>query len=142
VAELVRVTRPGGVVHVLAEDYAMMHFAGTRRDCDEFFRIGPARYAASGGTDLMSGRRMPGILRALGCRDVRVDYAIVDTERVPRETFAAIWISWRDGYTDAIARASGLPRDVVWDYWQDMLAAIRDPSGYAVWFVPICSARR
>jgi len=142
VAELARVTKPGGVLHVLAEDYGMMHFAPTRRDCDEFFRIGPGEYARAGGTDLRSGRRMGAALRAAGCRDVRVDWVIVDTQRVARETFAAIWESWRDGYTNAIATASGLAPADVRDYWEDMIAAIRNPDGYAVWFVPVWSGRR
>ncbi len=32
VAELVRVTRPGGVVHLIAEDYAMIHFTRGKLD--------------------------------------------------------------------------------------------------------------
>jgi SAM-dependent methyltransferase len=141
VAELARVTRPGGVVHVLAEDYAMMHFSPTERDCDEFWRIGPKAYAAGGDTDLMGGRAMGAVLRGAGLQDVTVRYVVVDTLRVERETFAAIWSAWRDGYSDAVAQASGLTLSEVRAYWEEMLAAIRNPDGYGVWFVPVWSGR-
>ena len=35
--------------------------------------------------------------------DITVDYIIVDTLRVPRETFAAILEAWRDGYAESLA---------------------------------------
>ena len=37
--------------------------------------------------------------------DIAADYIVVDTLRVPRETFARIWEAWRDGYTDSIVAA-------------------------------------
>jgi hypothetical protein len=42
-------------------------------------------------------------LTELGMRDIRADYIVLDTLRVPREIFARIWEAWRDGYTDAIS---------------------------------------
>ena len=44
------------------------------------------------------GRNAFGILHRLGLTDVTVDYVVVDTLRVPRATFAAIWEAWRDGW--------------------------------------------
>lgn len=137
VAELVRVTRPGGRVHLLAEDYGMIWFHPTRRDSDAFWREGPMAFAAATGTDLRSGRRMPAVLSRLGLVDVTLDYVVVDTLRVARETFARIWEAWRDGYTDAIAANSRLSREAVRDHWQDMIACIRDPHGYAAWLLPV-----
>lgn len=136
-AQLKRVTRPGGRLHVLAEDYSMMHFWPTRLDSDEFWRLGPMTYAANTGSDLRSGRKVFSWLSELGCRDVRVDYLVCDTVRVVRELFAQIWEAWRDGYTDVIAQHSSLSREQVQDHWNDMIAAIRNPHGYAVWQVPV-----
>ena len=138
-AELVRVTRAGGTLHVLAEDYAMMHFHPTRLDADDFWRLGPITYAANAGTDLRGGRKVYTWMRERGLVDVRVDYVTVDTVRVERDLFARIWEAWRDGYTDTIAARTTLARDRVWDHWNDMIAAIRDPHGYAVWQVPVAS---
>jgi SAM-dependent methyltransferase len=139
-AEMKRVTRPGGRIHVLAEDYSMMHFHPTVLDADEFWRLGPIAYGAGTGSDLRGGRKVFSWLSELGCRDVRVEYLTVDTVRVEREVFAGIWEAWRDGYTDTIAQHTSLTRQQVWDHWNDMIAAIRNPQGYACWQVPIISA--
>jgi ubiquinone/menaquinone biosynthesis C-methylase UbiE len=137
VRELVRVTRPGGVVHVVAEDYGMLHFSPGRVDPDEFWREGPRAYGDATGTDLHVGRKAFGLLRAAGLRDVTVDHVVVDTQRVPRATFAAIMTAWRDGYVDTIAAHTRFERDQVAAYFEATIAAILDPEGYAVWFVPV-----
>ena len=36
---------------------------------------------------------------------LHVDYIVVDTVRVKRETFGAIIAAWRDGYTEALRAA-------------------------------------
>jgi len=135
--EMMRVTREGGRLHVLGEDYAMMHFHPTRLDCDRFWHEGPMVFARSTGTDLRVGRAVFTMLKQLGARDLRVDYVVLDTLRAPRETFAAIWEAWRDGYSDSIVRNSRLTREEVRAYWEDMIASIRNPEGYGVWFIPI-----
>jgi SAM-dependent methyltransferase len=140
VAQLHRVTKPGGRLHVLAEDYSMMHFHPTRLDADEFWRLGPITFARNTGSDLRSGRKVFTWLSELGCKDVRVDYLTCDTVRVPRETFAAIWEAWRDGYTDIITQNSTLSREQVLDHWNDMIDCIRNPAGYACWQIPVISA--
>jgi ubiquinone/menaquinone biosynthesis C-methylase UbiE len=141
VAELVRVTRPGGVVHLIAEDYAMIHFTRGELDASAMWPAAAERLGAATGTDMLVGRRAPGMLRALGLEDVTVDYVVVDTLRVPRETFAAIWIAWRDGYSDALAEHLGWARAEVTAHFDDEIATIRDPLGYAVWLVPVVAGR-
>lgn len=138
VLELVRLVRPGGRVHLLAEDYAMIHFSAV--DTDTFWQDGPIRFGSATGTDLHSGRRMYSELKRLGLRDIRVDYVTVDTVRVPRETFARIWAAWRDGYTSAIEAHTQLSR--VRETWEAMIANILDPEGYAVWQIPIVSGTK
>src|SRR5204862_7599181 len=76
-----------------------------------------------------------------GLTDITIDYVIVDPLRVPRETFAAIWIAWRDGFADAIARHTSMTREELTAHFEDMIATIRDPSGYGVWHVPVVAAR-
>jgi len=139
-AELVRVTRPGGRLHVLAEDYGMIRFPARELDPDVFWHDGPQAYGRATGTDLRIGRHAYAILRGLGLRDVTVDYVIVDTLRVPRETFASIWMAWRDGYADAIAQETRFSADEARAHFDAMIATLRDPDAYAVWFVPVLSA--
>lgn len=142
VGELVRVLKPGGRLHLLAEDYGMMHFHPTRHDTDAFFQRGIVVYGDKTGVDLRSGRRMFTLCRALGLAEVEVRYVVVDTVRVDRDLFARIWEAWRDGYTEDIAHHSGLEPALVRDIWNDMIDCIRNPDGYGVWSVPIVSARK
>lgn len=140
-AELARVTRPGGWLHVIAEDYLMIHFEPRTLDADDFWSEGPRRFGEATGTDLRIGRRMYRLLRELGLGSITVDYVVVDTLRVPRETLAAIWEAWRDGYSASISAHTAIPRERVAAHFDDMIATIRDPEGYGAWMVPVVAGR-
>ncbi len=142
VAELYRVTKPSGRLHILAEDYAMMYFHPTELDSDAFWRDGPVAYGTATGTDLLSGRKVPNWLHAQGATDVWVDYIVVDTLRVDPEVFANIWEAWRDGYSNTIAENTRFSRDEVHAHWEDMIACIRTPESYACWQIPVISATK
>lgn len=142
VSEMVRVTRPGGRLHILAEDYGMLWCHPAARDSDEFWQRLPQEFALAIGCDNHIGRKMFTLLTDLGLTDVTVDYVVADTVRVPRDTFARIWEAWRDGYTDSIAQHTRMPRAEVESRWNEMITCARDPRGYALWQVPIWSARK
>jgi SAM-dependent methyltransferase len=137
-AELVRVTKPGGHVHVLAEDYGMLHMMSGPLDPDVFWRKGPIEFSERTGTDSRIGRRTWTLMRAAGLRDVRVDYVIVDTLRVPRQVFADIITAWRDGYAKALATPHW-PTPEVRDHFDQIIGSILNPDHYAVWHLPIVS---
>jgi SAM-dependent methyltransferase len=141
-AEMQRVVRPGGRLHVLAEDYGMMWCHPTPLDSDGFWQALPQVFARAIGCDNHIGRKMFTVLTDLGMSEVQVDYLVADTVRVPRETFAGIWESWRDGYTDALVRYTQMPREEITRRWNEMIACVRDPRGYALWQVPVWSARK
>jgi ubiquinone/menaquinone biosynthesis C-methylase UbiE len=140
-AELARVTRPGGYLHLIPEDYGMLHFQCGNPDPRDFWYQVPASFAAATGTDLFIGRNTFSILAALNLEQITMDYVVVDTLRVPRETFASIVTAWRDGYSDAIGEFTPISREAASAYFNQMIANIRDPQGYAVWMVPVVSAR-
>ncbi len=142
IAELARVTRPGGRLHLIVEDYGMIHMSPTRLDVDSFWNEVPWKFERATGTDLHIGRNAFAIVAGLGLADVRLDYVVVDSLRVPREIFAQIWEAWRDGYSDAIAEHSTFTKPQVLEFWDDMIACIRNPRGYAVWQVPVVRARK
>jgi ubiquinone/menaquinone biosynthesis C-methylase UbiE len=141
IAELVRVTRPGGYLHVIAEDYGMLHFQPAQVDPRDFWHVAAPAFGATTGTNLFMGRDIYGILAAIKLDDIRMDFVVVDTLRVPRETFAQIIESWRDGYADPIGEYTPISRENAVEYFNQMIANIRDPLGYALWLVPVVSAR-
>lgn len=137
-AELVRVARPGGHVHVLAEDYLMLHMMSGPLDPDVFWRKGAVDFAVRTGTDARIGRRAWTLLREAGLKDVRVDYVVVDTLRVPRRVFADIITAWRDGYVEPMS-AQDFPPMLVRQHFDEIIGSILNPEHYAVWHVPIVS---
>jgi ubiquinone/menaquinone biosynthesis C-methylase UbiE len=140
--EITRVLRPGGWLHLLSEDYLMLHMPDGPRQPDRFWLEHPVPFMRSIGCDARVGRHTPPLLDARGYRDIAMDYVVVDTLRVPRETFAGIIASWRDGYTAPLAEAAGRDLGEVRADFDAMIEAILTPPQYAVWQVPIASARR
>jgi ubiquinone/menaquinone biosynthesis C-methylase UbiE len=140
--EMVRVLKPGGRLHLIAEDYGMLWCHPTESDSDSFWQVIPQRYSAAVGCDLHVGRKTFTYLHDLGLRDIRADYVVLDTLRVPRETFARIWEAWRDGYTDSIVAQVKVPRPHAERLWLEMIDCVRDPRGYALWQVPVWTAEK
>jgi ubiquinone/menaquinone biosynthesis C-methylase UbiE len=140
-AELVRVTKRGGRLHLIPEDYGMLHFEQGALDPRDFWHEGPPQFGKATGTDTLVGRHTYKILVDLGLKDITIDYVVVDTIRVPRETFAAIIEAWRDGYVEPVAQYTRFTREEAKAYFDQMIANIRDPRGYAVWMVPVVAAR-
>src|SRR5262245_17717791 len=122
VAELVRVTRPGGWLHLIAEDYLMIHFERRQLDPDDLWTVTPRQFGEALRTDLRIGRNAYRMLRRLGLSNITVDYVIVDPLRVPRETFANIWRAWRDGYADTISTHTSISRETYLAHFDDMIA--------------------
>jgi SAM-dependent methyltransferase len=141
-AEMARVLRPGGRLHLLSEDYGMLWCHPTELDSDGFWQIIPQRYSAAIGCDLHVGRKTFTLLTDLRLQEIAVDYIVIDTLRVPRETFASIWEAWRDGYTDTIVEHAGVSRAEVEQRFREMIACVRDPRGYALWQAPVWTARK
>jgi SAM-dependent methyltransferase len=140
--EIRRVLKPGGRAHLIAEDYGMLWCHPTELDSDGFWQTIPPRMSVGFGSDLHVGRKMFTILTDLKLKDIKVDYIVVDTLRVPRETFARIWEAWRDGYTDALVQFSGVSREEIERRWREMIACVRDPRGYALWQIPLWTAAK
>ena len=141
VAELARVTRRGGYLHLLAEDYAMLHFEQRAAELDEFWVAVTNKFSVQSGIDMRSGRNVFGMLAAARLESIAVNYVIVDTIRVPRSVFAAMLEAWRDGFAGPCAQVTGIPLERVVDFFNIMIAQVRDPRRYAVWMVPVISAR-
>jgi SAM-dependent methyltransferase len=141
ITELARVTKRGGRLHLIPEDYDMLHFQRLAPDPREFWNVVPDAFGKQTGTDLFVGRHAFSHFERLGLEDITLDYIVVDTLRVPREVFARIIEAWRDGYSRVSAEAMGWPLARAEGYFDRMIANIRDPKAYAVWMVPVLAAR-
>ncbi len=108
--------------------------------CRHLLQAIPPRYSAAIGTDLHVGRKMFTMLHDLKMSEIAVDYIVVDTLRVPRETFARIWEAWRDGFIDPIVQHAGVSREEAERRFREMIDCARDPRGYALWQVPLWTA--
>jgi ubiquinone/menaquinone biosynthesis C-methylase UbiE len=141
-AEITRVLKPGGWLHLLSEDYGMLHMPVGERDPDRFWNENAVAFLKSIGCDGRIGRHSPTLLTNAGYLDIAMDYVVVDTLRVPRATFAGILEAWRDGYAEPLAKVSGRTlAETVADF-ETIIAAIRTPPQYAVWQVPVISGRK
>lgn len=140
--EMKRIAKPGGWLHVLSEDYRMLHFMPGKLDADRFWQELVPHACKGMGVDERVGRRTWTMLRTLGLEGLSVDYVTVDTIRAPRETFAAIIEAWRDGYTEVISQYTGTKPGEVRGYFDAMIASIRDPGEYAVWHIPVLGGRK
>jgi NAD(P)-dependent dehydrogenase (short-subunit alcohol dehydrogenase family) len=140
VAEMRRVLRPGGWLHLLLEDYDLLQAFPASEGLARFWEL-PRAFARASRTDMHVGRRGFALLHGAGLVDVREDDVVVDTLRVPRDVIAGIIEAWRDGYTEVLARHAGTPASKVRGWWEEMLAVIRDPGGYFVWRIPVWSGR-
>lgn len=139
--EMIRVVRPGGWLHLLAEDYAMIQAHPTRLDPDRFWHAGAIAFGTAVGTDLRVGRRVFTLLAERGLAELSVDYIVADSLRVPPETLVVMLEAWREGFADVIARTTTLSLDEVHAHFDDFVACLRHPHGYFVWNVPVISGR-
>ena len=142
IAELNRICRPGGWLHVLSEDYGMLHMPAGAVDPDRLWHEGVVEFTRHTHTDARIGRRTWAIMNDLGIEDSRVDYVVVDSLRVPRQTFGTIIQAWRDGYSEVIAQNSKLGEAEVRALFDQSISAILDPRQYAVWHIPVISGRK
>lgn len=143
-AEMWRVCRPGGWLHVLSEDYGMIHLARLegRPDPARLWNEVLPPLSRVTAIDERVGRRTWEMARRLGLAELSVDYVTVDTVRAPRDVFAAIMRAWRDGYAATLAAHAGLPEGEVRALFDAGADAILDPERYSVWHVPVVSGRK
>ncbi len=142
-AEFTRVLKPGGWLHLLSEDYGMLHMPVMPEfDPDRFWSQNAIAYLEGIGCDGRIGRQSPMLLQRAGYADIAMDFLTVDTLRVPRPIFAGIIKAWRDGYAEVLGQASGRGMDAVIADMDRMIHAIETPPHYAVWHVPVISGQK
>lgn len=139
--EALRILRPGGLLYVLAEDYAGLIFDTPDKAAQHLFQ--DARSALlPHGTDLYHGRTAFRELRAAGCEEVAVERIVVDTCNTPREPFARMMRFWRDGYAAFIAESGGYAAADISARFDALIATLEDPERYACWVLFAVTGRK
>ncbi len=141
IAGLQRQLKPGGWLHLINEDYGMLHMQHGEMNPDRLWHAGAIALLDNTGTDGRIGRNSFTMLHRLGMKDIHIDYIVLDTLRVERETFARIMRAWQDGYTETIAENTALSQQEIVDTFKQIVADILNPERYAVWHVPVISAK-
>ena len=141
-AQFTRVLRPGGWLHLLSEDYGMIHLPAVGFDPDRFWNQHAVAYLASIGCDGRIGRHSPSLLAHAGYQNISAEYLAIDTLRVARPVLAGVFRAWRDGYARVLAAASGRHAEQVIADLDQMITAIETPPNYALWQVPVISGQK
>lgn len=129
-----RLLRPGGCLHVLAEDYAGIFFDVEDYETENHFPEAARRFRPHG-TDLYQGRRAFRHLREAGFADIVVDPFVVDNQAGDREALAGVFRYWRDGYAATLAGLLEVPEAEVRRRFDAMVAAAGDPARYTAWLL-------
>jgi SAM-dependent methyltransferase len=156
--EAVRVLRPGGRLHVVAEDYSMVEFTSAQAEDEEVverFWWATRTFGRNAGGDWFVGHKLLSELRtALPADALRWEdddaasgtgesLVVWDSWR-HGPLLARIWKLWREGYTDIIADTGLITRDDCVRAW-DAMCTMADASpalGRLVWRVPVIYATK
>lgn len=140
IEEMIRVTKPGGILHFITEDYGMIHCSSKNNEVENLFNIGAMGFADYVQTDQRIGRKAFRVLKELGLKDIKIDYLTVDTQRVERQILSDLFIAWRDGFANAMHEAGSLSFETATNYFNEFIRCIQDENEYMVWQVPLLSA--
>lgn len=139
--ELIRITRPGGRIYVLCEDYDLI----VGHPEDELIAHTYERAAVYGdamGMDLRSGKKLYRMLSEARLQEIRTDHIMVDTSNSDREAMAQVIESWRTFSVDTIGDRLALnaaEKATLRAGYDAQLRSIRSPYGYATWGLIACS---
>ncbi len=142
--ELIRITRPGGRIYTLCEDYDLI-VGHPENEAIRATYERAARYGDQMGMDLRGGKKLYGMLLQARLEDVRTDHLILDTNNTDREPFAQVIESWRDFSVYTIGdnlKLSSNEQNILLSGYNAQLRTIRNPYGYTTWGIVACSARK
>ena len=145
VAELVRVVRPGGLIHFLCEDYGSVIAHPCALDVQAFWRDGPCTMFKLQDSNPHMGRciftEATRACKAAGVGSstvITVKQLSVDTCSVERELLAQMFRTWKD-YSSMIAEHSKFTLKEVEAHWEDIIACCKNDEGYVSWQCTVCS---
>jgi SAM-dependent methyltransferase len=142
IASMVRLLRPGGRLHLLAEDFGLLSFFPRTPEVTRLW-LKWAEAAQAAGMPLQMGRELAPFLQGLPSLDeVKCRYVTVDTS-VPAARLALrqmFHTGWRHVGLELIPAHTNLTETQVADAFDAIDGCLASPAGYACWMVPILSA--
>ena len=143
-SELVRITKPGGRIYLLGEDYDMVvGHPNSREIRDVYEKAGD--YGTRMGMDLYNGKKLFSILREMKLEHIALDFINVDTSNSDRKSFGAMIESWRRFSADTIGRELNISdeaHDELLAGYDAHLRTINHPLGYAAWTLVAASGEK
>ncbi len=142
--ELIRITKPGGRVYVMCEDYDLIVGHPESNIIHNTYERA-ADYGDQMGMDLRSGKKLFGMLNQAHLGDIRTDHMIVDTSKTNRAAFAKVIESWKKFSVHTIGNDLGLSQedqDSLMAGYEAQLRTIRSTNGFTTWGLVACSGRK
>lgn len=142
--ELLRITKPGGRIYVLSEEYDMITGFPESDAIRETYRLA-ADYGAELGMDVRQGKKLASMLSDVRLQDIKVDHIVVDTLNADRDAFANVIESWREFVVNSMGSELELTpeqKKTLKDGYDAQLRTIHNPHGYTTWDMVACSGTK
>ena len=142
--ELIRITRPGGRIYALCEDYDLVTGNPESEAIRRTYQLA-ADYGDQMGMDLRCGKKLYGMFSQSRLEDIRTSHIMVDANNSDRDSFARVIESWREFSVDTIGGKLNLNKAAQNDLragYNAQLRAIHSPYGYATWGLIATSGRK
>ena len=142
--ELIRITRPGGRIYALCEDYDLVTGNPESEAIRRTYQLA-ADYGDQMGMDLRCGKKLYGMFSQSRLEEIRTDHIMVDANNSDRDSFARVIESWREFSVDTIGGKLNLNKAAQNDLragYNAQLRAIHSPYGYATWGLIATSGRK
>ena len=139
--ELMRITRPGGRVYIICEDYDLVVGYPENESIRNTYRLA-AEYSDRIGMDMRSGKKLYSMLTEVSLKDIRVDHLNVDTNNVEREGFAKVIKTWKEFFVESVGNDVGIsPEEKVSlaEGYEAQLRAIDKNNAYTNWSIIVSS---
>lgn len=142
--ELIRITKPGGRIYTLCEEYDMIVGYPESEAIRETYQRA-AQYGDDMGMDLRQGKKLYNMLADARLEEIKVDQVMVDTNNADRDSFSKVIESWRHFSVYTIGDSLELNKTdqhTLKAGYDAQLRTIRSPYGYTTWGMVACSGRK
>lgn len=135
--ELYRITKPGGRIYLLGEDYDLIIGYPNQKEIRKVYD-NAGKYGTDMGMDLYNGKKIYTILKDLKLTNIKIDHMVVNTNYSDRNLFSEMIKSWRFFSSYTIGDKLGIAKneqDELLKGYDAQLRTIKHPHGYTTWTV-------